>query len=1367
MTINWDAYGTDAYGYSCDAYDGPGTIGVTVSTPSDESTANTPSSGSDGDPVNTFNGELYNHEGADINLGGPLPLVLKRYYASYLSRAYIRGELGDNWRHNYEWSIHWTGNNLVLIDSLGRSTRFTSDGAGTWTQQSNKEAPYQIVQTGNVIDILDPRSELVYHFSIDANVNAHRLTEIRDLKGNVLTLYYWGWENSNYVGKLGSVSDGLGRELEFGYFTYTGPKKKLWKVVELQGGVVGRNVLFSHTMNGDVEELTGARDMRGNTTNFTYAAPDGADRALMESKTRPAGNTPYSQTYYVVADGANSGRVKTQTDALTNLFTFDYLGSTTTMTDAQSFTKSHVHTATGELTSHQGEDAQSIAMTHDAEGRRTSVTDRLGETSAYAYHGPSGKLASITNADGTSINYSYTARVTGGFTFYDLTTITYPDASTEKFTYDANGNRLTHVDRGNNTWSYTYNTRGQTLTATNPKGGVTTYTYNADATLASVTSAAGNTTNYSYDTSRRLTTITFADTSTRSLGYDNNDNLLSVTDGNGNTTSYVYDTNNNLTTITDAAGNSVTMAYDAMDRVTSVTDRNGNAMSNSYDAMGRLSSFTDKAGNTSTIAYDARGRVSGITDAQNNTWSVGMDAESILASVTNPLGDGASFSSDTLGRITGATDALGGTTTLSLNSMGQATTVQDPLGRNTTLSYDAQGRVSGITLPGGLIGATYTRDSLGKLTTITDPAGNNWQRSYDNAGRQTAYSDPLGGTVSYTYDGLNRIANVTYAGGGTQARTYDGNGNLTRRLYSDGVDLNFTYDALNRLTAANGVTLTYDNSGNIVNSNGIAMTRDAAGRIATLTLAVGKAITYSYNNRDLLASVADWTGATTTFGYDNADRLTTIARPNGITTTYSYDANGQIVGISDGALATATLTRNAVGEITSATRTTPQTRAVSAGSTQTLAFDAAAQINANTYDADGRRTVDATRNYSWNLANRLTGYTEGPATVSFTYDAMGGRTSRTEGAATRNYVLNYALGLTSANIEKDGANDLYYYITTPGGALLYRMNAADNTRHDYHFDEMGNTLFMSDSLGAVVNSYAYSPYGSRLSATEAVENNLTWQGQFGIANDRTSGLYYVRDRYYDAATARFISRDRVRGSGPKSVNPYQYAFGNAMSYVDLNGTSPFTIEGVMEQMSAEEIQHVGMDKIRDIVEEANAGEFGEYVDVGDLAMGLLQEGFYNDTTHVTDRYNVPELVFLEVSIPSPEPPSGIYYMVGASHLEKPPTSVEEFERKRLEGEYESVMVELQIMRDKFDRAERNVRIAKYDQEDANNDFLQNLWSPIEPDFRERIMVRIAESELKKVKNAMDELNSRRRYLMGQINYFDSVARNLQTIVVLN
>ena len=1083
------------------------------------------------DPISTFTGELFEEPVTDLSFGGPLPLIFSRYYASKLKTdGNIRSSLGDNWLHNFDSKLSRNGTDVTVVNNKGRVITFVKNGA-VWDLTGKTDVAYQLEESGTDFLLLDPRTGLMNTYNVKG-----KLIRIGDGHGNAHRLLY------SDEGRLTYITDDLGREMFFTYsFEYLegGGPRKLIKVTD-RGPT--RTVNFDHTGN----DLTSVSDVRGNITTYTYDAG-----GLMTSSTHPAGNTPFTQTY-----DAN-GKVDSQTDSNGNTFSIAYADPNTTITDPLGNTRVHTHTTTGEFSNRQDQTGQSFSMGSDSTGRRNSLTDRLGDTTTLTYHAASGKIASVNHADGTTTSYAYTARAVGGVTLYDLTRITHANGTTESFAYDANGNLISHTDQAGKTLTGAYNANGQPLSATNVAGGVTTYTYNADATLNSTTDPAGNTTSFGYDALKRPNLMTFADASTWAFSYDAENRLLSTTDENGNTTTLTYDANGRLDMITNPLANTTTFAYDGNDRLLSTIDPLGGSVSSTYDQLGRLETITDENGNTVTLGYNTLGRLTAIIDPLGNVSTRSYDLEAIIASSSDPLGNTSMFTSDQMGRITQATSPLGNVSGIAYDAMGRAITITDPLGNITTLSREARGLLSGITLPGGAISTAYTRNALGLITTMTDPNGKNWRRTYDNQGRQTSSSDPLANTRTIGYDNRNRPSTITFPDAlGMLTLGYDPAGNLTQAAYSDGTTLNYTYNANHRLTAANGMARTYDANNRMTVSNGIAIGRDAGGRITAMTLAAGKSVTYTYDANDNLTQVSDWAGGITTFTYDAADRLTGITRSNSITTTYTYDNDRWLIGITEGVISTIALTRDGKGQITAATRNITEPLSVTQSGATNLAFDAASQVDSYTYDALGRLTDDGTRTYDWDLASRLTSYTKSGNTVSFTYDALGNRLSRTEGGVTRDFVWNEALGLRSVSIEKMGGADLRYYIHTPGGRLLYSIDGTSIARSFSHFDEMGNTIFVTNDAGTVIGSYAYSPYGEMTASIGGLDNPLTWQGQFGVMTEGDD-LYYMRARYYDSATGRFISRDPIKSISPREVNPYQYARGNPLRFVDPLGTEDF------------------------------------------------------------------------------------------------------------------------------------------------------------------------------------------------------------------
>ena len=87
-------------------------------------------------------------------------------------------------------------------------------------------------------------------------------------------------------------------------------------------------------------------------------------------------------------------------------------------------------------------------------------------------------------------------------------------------------------------------------------------------------------------------------------------------------------------------------------------------------------------------------------------------------------------------------------------------------------------------------------------------------------------------------------------------------------------------------------------------------------------------------------------------------------------------------------------------------------------------------------------------------------------------------------------------------------------------------------------------------------SYTYGTYGELLSGDTALTRFL-YNGRCGVSTE-DNGLYYMRRRYYNPETKRFINQDILAGSpgNSQSLNRYSYVQGNPVSYTDPFGLSP-------------------------------------------------------------------------------------------------------------------------------------------------------------------------------------------------------------------
>jgi RHS repeat-associated protein len=995
------------------------------------------------------------------------------------------------------------------------------------------------------------------------------LVGVRDRNGNAL----------NHEGSLADlkqrgpdkITDGLGRELRFTYQTVN--SQPTLTQIEDQSG---RQWKFAYTAGRALQSVT---DPLNQVMTFAYNA-----NGKMTGKQMPEGNTPYSQTY----DPDTPEVIKTQTDADNNTMTlvknaFDPWNDQSQFSveypdgGKQDFEHQHNARFMKSMSDQAGKPAQFV--TDGDHDRLAEVVDRLGARTLFTYHPASGYMETVTNANGHTLRMSYTAQdqtftspalnETAALTFYLLEKIEYPDGTFDQYEYDEKGNRIKWTDPSGKEWIYTCNDRGQVLTETNPLKGVTAYTYNDDGTPASAKDSGTGVTTFEYDGYKRLVKIIRPDTKFMQIGYDLNDRITSVTDENNEVYAFVYDKNDNLTQITDPAGNETRYGHDLMDRIKTVTDREGGVSNLAYSNMGRLESVTDPAGIKTELSYDPRGWLNRTTLA-GKSWTVEYDDEGVPAGYSTPSGRKTRVETDNVGRIVGVTNPMNHKHAMARDELGRITEITDALSRKTVFDYGADGSLARVTLP-EVGGAAYGRNDMGLLSEIKDLNGSKWGFGYTDMGRPNRMTDPLAQLTQISYDALGRPSHITFPDTAAQTLTYDDADNLTRAQYSDGTDLQFGYDALDQVISANGIALTRDKEGRITETvnHGVLFgaVYDKGGRVQTLSYNNSAfTVTYSYApDTGLLTDVSDsLTSAQIGFTYDEDLRLTGMTRSNGVNTVLTWDNADRLTRIQDAKGAATVLdlqyTLDAAGQVTSADMN--GTGVISpadffATQKNTLTYDAASQVSAAgyAYDRQGRLTAGDGHTFVWDGASRLIGM-DG---VTLAYNDLGDVMSRTQAGTETRFFCNYAAGLAPIMADKNETTAAFrYYVWTPRGQLLYMIDTADGNKvYFHHFDRTGSTLALTDGTGAVTDTYAYTPYGRLLKHNGTNPQPFTFAGQWGMRQESAT-LYHARARYYDAKTARFLSREPIwpEISDPKMLNPYQYALLDPIRQNDATGTVP-------------------------------------------------------------------------------------------------------------------------------------------------------------------------------------------------------------------
>ncbi|WP_323740962.1 LysM peptidoglycan-binding domain-containing protein [Caenimonas koreensis] len=368
--------------------------------------------------------------------------------------------------------------------------------------------------------------------------------------------------------------------------------------------------------------------------------------------------------------------------------------------------------------------------------------------------------------------------------------------------YNAFGERTTHIDAEGNKTTYTYNKAGLQTSTTHWGKSLGGGAYSGFAIYTATNNAAGDTVTLTLTTGN-ITELTTWDAACR---------MTSQTNGAGNVTRYTYDLRGNVAT---------------------VTLPNGTKQSTStYDSRDRKTSDTDALGSTATWSYDYFGHVLNHTDIGGAQYKYSYDNADQLKTQTNTRGQNLLYGYDGAGQMTQIVDTANGMQTtdytydlsghklsehVALTQNGVRITVQD-----NHMSYDSLGRLRWMA--DDHIQARMDYDLVGNRTSVTTHVVNT-----------VGMTDVVTDTARYyQYDAMNRMTvvdGVDAAGniGTTQGHqiTYDKNGNrltdkfggkkvdmLIDKVLSDGTILykyqasgangivteQYTYDGLNRLT---------------------------------------------------------------------------------------------------------------------------------------------------------------------------------------------------------------------------------------------------------------------------------------------------------------------------------------------------------------------------------------------------------------------------------------------------------------------------------------------------------------------------------------------------------------------------------------
>jgi RHS repeat-associated protein len=1073
---------------------------------------------------------------------------------------------------------------LYSYDAQGRLTQFT-DRTGGVTEYRYTHAAFPFYLT----EIIDPAGNRAVKSLYD---DSGRLIGQEDPDGHAVTMEH------DVAAYKETVTDRLGHATVHEYDA----NGNVVKTTDALGGITLR------TYDDRDRELTVTNPL-GHTTTKTYDARDNIlteTNALGETTTYTynANNQPLTITDprgHVTAftyDANGNTTAMTDPTGLATTFTFDTKGSVTSLTmpggTAYEFTLDGL---TGEKLSQtvrrpNGAIAAHQTFTYNTNGEQTGVTDYLvpsGATDTAAAvpvrrteHGldAAGRMTSMRMVDAAA----------------NLPIVT------QSWTYNANGDELTYTDPLGRVTTTEYDSHGRDYRTLHPDGTTSVLVYNANGDIVSTTNRSGGVMSYVMDELGRQTRVNHVDGSFTTSTYDAAGREITKTDALGLTSTMTYDPAGRLLTLTDPAGNTSTYAYDASGQQIAATDADGHTTTTEYDAAGRPLRTTAPDGTFHEFAYDSAGRLMIETDPMGHTTHRDYDAQGRLVKVTDALGGVTRMEFDTLGRPQRIIDALGRITSYTTDAMGRRTSRTLPGGQSETMTWQNALQLASRT------------DFNGFTTTFTwDADGNLLEKSADPA-HPSLMLPHAAAKVRYTYNQFNlpATAEVLNAAGSVihaQSWSYDAHGRLMSATGPEGT-ITYTRDAQDRITSTRSATpegyhaaYAYDDAGRVAT---VTSHRGAAPRTHTFAWTASGALesshaaaglTHQYT-RDALQrvtglSITSAAGALETFThtYNAASRRTGTSEASGRSIAYNYDAlhrltEEQIAATGSPAPGSLPITPGALGYTFDAVGNRlarASTLTAPAPAAQNFTYNANDELTGTTCDLNGNPTAGTAdllapalgtggvavpavvgTNDVYDFEDRLLRRTRSDGvTVDLHYDATGNRVAKSvthpgqPGEVTRYLIDSHAPNGWPQAVEEHAAlnaqSSTLNRVTHYGPHGPISQWSPTHGEQDFVRDAHGSLRALVDAAtGEVTAAADYDAYGIPLATTGTAASPLGYNGEH---YDPDLGLIYLRARFYDPSTGRFLNRDPYQGmmDDPQSLHAYHFAHLDPVNLNDPSG----------------------------------------------------------------------------------------------------------------------------------------------------------------------------------------------------------------------
>ena len=672
-----------------------------------------------------------------------------------------------------------------------------------------------------------------------------------------------------------------------------------------------------------------------------------------------------------------------------------------------------------------------------------------------------------------------------------------------EYTYDYAGNLIKEKDNNGVETKWEYDMASRTISVTKPNGNKVLYEYDSfNRIIKESIPFTQNDTSikyYEYDKAGNLTlegikgTASLSGERNRYYEYNSMNRLIKTgayeSDGTDTYTAYEYDKEGNITKQITGNGENITLyEYDHRGQITKLTYPEGGQESYTYNYInGTMTKKTDRNNVTISYTYDALGNIIKETGQK----------------------DGKSYTRKAEYGLTGA----------KISEENENVSVKYKYGINGQISSEE-----------------YNKAGTGYLLKYYYNARGNVEDTelYErNDSTKLDYVKNRKSCIRYTYDSRGRIIKVyelndpsvsTSSGKYIALYEYDLNDNIKKITYGNTMVSEYEYnkaDMISKITnKVNNIntqsySYSYDYAGNIKNetalNNGNEYNKlyeyDNLGRLKTETItssAIGtKKYEYGYNksgNRAKLKysdSLKPENSFTSDYVYNKDNMLLKESKyyekkKETENTLYKYDGNGNQILSATG---------NNINDLSDI------------------------ELKDTKYEES-----------TYDVFNQLITLKNNDITAEYTYQPNGLRHTKKINGNITGFIWSGNQLISETNGSFEPVNIYAYGLS----------RIKNNSGIYYNYNAHGDVVSLSNTNGNITKSYIYDAFGTEINPDKNDTNPWRYCGEY---YDKETNNIYLRARYYNPKTGRFMTEDPIRAG----QNWYMYCDGNPVMFIDPSG----------------------------------------------------------------------------------------------------------------------------------------------------------------------------------------------------------------------